>query len=352
MNFSKKLLDYYDKNKRLLPWRLNPSPYRVWVSEIMLQQTRAGAVVPYYEHFLQALPDVKSLSLAPDNQLNKLWQGLGYYSRVKNMKIAAQEIMEKHQGKIPSNYDELLELKGIGPYTAGAIASIAFNQPVPAIDGNLLRIYSRLYCVEESIDNSKGKKKIFDLVKKDIPDDRPGDFNQALMDLGSGICLPKTPRCSSCPIGEFCLAYKENRQTNFPIRKDKTRKKIEDWTIIILERSGSFLIQQRPSQGLLANLWQFPQLQGHLDKENLQKYLDEKGYIANTIKALPPSQHIFSHKIWNMEAYFVRLNDHIIMEEEASYDSSLWVSPIEIEKVYPFASAIGKYVEEVLTWNG
>ncbi len=247
---SKKLLEYYDENKRDLPWRMNPNPYRIWVSEIMLQQTRVSTVIPYYENFLDALPRVEDLARADEELLHKLWEGLGYYSRVRNMKRAAQQILEDHQGRLPESYEGLIQLQGIGPYTAGAIASIAFNKVVPAIDGNLLRIYSRLHCIEESIDLGRVKKEVFALVLEDISKDRPGDFNQALMDVGSSICLPKNPKCHICPIGEFCQAFKENRQRDFPLRKIKAVQKKENWTFIILEKRGKFLIKKRPPQGL------------------------------------------------------------------------------------------------------
>ncbi|NLY36976.1 MAG: A/G-specific adenine glycosylase, partial [Tissierellia bacterium] len=300
---SKKLLEYYDKNKRDLPWRNNPNPYRIWVSEIMLQQTRVSTVIPYYENFLHALPRVEDLARADEELLHKLWEGLGYYSRVRNMKKAAQQILEDHQGRLPESYEGLIQLQGIGPYTAGAIASIAFNKVVPAIDGNLLRIYSRLHCIEESIDLGKVKKEVFALVLEDISKDRPGDFNQALMDVGSSICLPKNPKCHICPIEEFCQAYKENRQRDFPLRKAKTIQKKENWTFIILEKRGKFLIQKRPPQGLLAGLWEFLPFSSHLKEKDVKILIEEKGYTLKTIKKLDSSQHVFSHKIWNMKAY-------------------------------------------------
>lgn len=350
---SEKLLDYYDKNKRDLPWRINPSPYRVWVSEIMLQQTRVSSVIPYYENFLDALPSVEDLAGADEELLHKLWEGLGYYSRVRNMKKAAQQILEIHGGKLPSSYQALIQLQGIGPYTAGAIASIAFNEVVPAIDGNLLRIYSRLHCIEESIDQAKIKKKVFNLILEDISKDRPGDFNQALMDLGSSICLPKNPKCYICPIRKFCQAYGQNRQGDFPIRKAKTPQKKEDWTFVIAEKGGRFLIQKRPEKGLLAGLWEFLPFSSHLKEKEIISNLEEKGYRLKAIKKLDPSQHVFSHRIWNMEAYFVEvLDESIVMESDTAWESFSWATPEEIKEIYPFSSAMGKYVEEALSWKG
>lgn len=349
---SKKLLKYYDDNRRQLPWRDNPTPYRVWVSEIMLQQTRAAAVIPYYERFLKTLPNIEDLAKAEEDLLNKLWEGLGYYSRVRNMKKAAIEILSNYNGSMPNTYNELIKLPGIGPYTAGAIASIAFGEKVPAIDGNLLRIYSRLHCIDASIDLGKTKKDIFNLVLQDISETRPGDFNQALMDLGSGICLPKNPKCEVCPIQEYCLANKKNQQDLFPKRKEKTRKSKEKWTFLLIENKGEFLIHQRPSSGLLANLWQFPQLSSHFQREDIAKYLEENGFIAKNIVKLNDSQHIFSHKIWDMQAYFIELKHTIAKEEEIFYGPYKWASQEEIKNVYPFASAIAKYVQEVLLWNG
>lgn len=347
-----KLLKYYDTNKRALPWRENTDPYRVWVSEIMLQQTRAGAVIPYFERFMATLPRLEDLARAEETLLHKLWEGLGYYSRVTNLQIAARQILEDFGGQIPSDYQDLVSLRGIGPYTAGAIASIAFNQPVPAIDGNLLRVYSRLYAIEESIDSSQTKKKIFHLAEGDISQDRPGDFNQALMDLANEFCLPKSPSCPQCPLREDCLAYKRGLEGTLPKRRAKGEKKREDWTILVLEKEGRFLIQQRPPKGLLAKLWQFPPLSGHLAPEDVEKYLLERGFIPRNIRKLGGSQHIFSHKIWDMEAYMVSLDPFVVAEEEDFYGPYTWASKEEIQETYPFASALRPYLEEVFTWNG
>lgn len=349
---STKLLDYYDKNKRDLPWRTNPSPYRIWVSEIMLQQTRVGAVIAYYENFLENLPHIEALARADEDLLHKLWEGLGYYSRVRNMKVAANQILRDHGGKLPTTYEELITLQGIGPYTAGAIASMAFNQVQPAIDGNVLRIYSRLHCIEESIDLAKVKNKITSLVLEDISKTRPGDFNQALMDVGSGICLPKNPKCQLCPLSDFCKAYKENRQKDLPLRKAKAAKKKEEWTFLILEKEGKFLIQKRPTKGLLAGLWQFIQVPSHLKKKEVKELLEDKNYSPKNIKKLDSNKHIFSHIIWNIRAYLVELEDEfIIMEEDAPYGPFVWASQEEIKEIYPFSSAMDKYVEEVLSWK-
>ncbi|MCD1147779.1 A/G-specific adenine glycosylase [Peptoniphilus sp. KCTC 25270] len=345
---SEKLLNYYDREKRDLPWRESPTPYRVWISEIMLQQTRATAVIPYFQRFLEHFPTVFDLAEAHEDLLHKLWEGLGYYSRAKNLKKAAEKIVSEYGGELPASYEKLLSLPGIGPYTAGAISSIAFQLPVPAIDGNLLRVYSRRFLIEETIDSAKGKKKIFALAEKEISTKRPGDFNQALMDLGNNVCLPKNPKCSICPLKEDCLALEKNCQEEFPKRKEKIKKTDEKWTVLLLEYDGEFFIEKRPSKGLLANLWQFPMIQGHLKLEDVEKFCQENFYIPKNIETLPSSSHVFSHKVWDLIGYKISLERVLVLEEEIPFGEKTWAKKKDLEEVYAFSSALTKYREEAI----
>ena len=253
-----KLLAWYHKHGRTLPWRDHPDPYAVWVSEIMLQQTRVDTVVPYYEKWMQLFPDVKSLANAGEQKVLQAWEGLGYYSRARNLHKAAKIVAQKFNGKLPRNLDELRELPGIGRYTVGAIASMAFELDEPTLDGNLRRVFARLYDVKESADSPTGEKMLWSLAAQNLPKGQAGDFNQALMDLGATISVPKNPRCLSCPLMEMCKARRNGTQDNRPVLK---RKKVSPHHIhaagVIVKR-GRVLLAKRPAKGLLAAMWEFP----------------------------------------------------------------------------------------------
>lgn len=258
MSFSHDLLFWYDNNARHLPWRSFPVPYRVWVSEIMLQQTRVETVLPYFERFLNRFPDLETLATASQEEVLRLWEGLGYYSRARNLLKAAREIYSDYDGQIPSRAKELERLPGIGYYTAAAIASIAFGEPVAAVDGNIKRIYSRILALNQPYDSSHFDKTVEDYAQTIIPHDRPGDFNQALMDLGSNLCLPRQPLCLACPVQEYCLAFQQGIQNDLPVRIKKAPLPHYEVCAAVIRMDNKILLCQRGESGMLAGLWEFP----------------------------------------------------------------------------------------------
>ena len=272
------LLAWYDTARRSLPWREQVSPYRTWVSEIMLQQTRVSAVIPYFERFMAALPTVEALAAADESQLLALWQGLGYYSRARNLQKAAKTIVNDLGGVFPDSYEELLKLTGVGEYTAGAIASIAFRRPVPAVDGNVLRVVARLTDCSDNILNEAVRRRFREELQEIIPHDRSGDFNQGLMELGALVCLPNTePKCGECPCRHFCLACKGGHQTSLPVREKDKGKRKEEKTVFILRRGEGEAVRQRPKEGLLASLWEYPNVEGTLNEQEAAAQLSTWG---------------------------------------------------------------------------
>lgn len=336
------LLEWYDRGHRMLPWRENKDAYRIWVSEIMLQQTRVEAVIPYYHRFLEVFPDIASLAAADDEKLLKCWEGLGYYSRVRNMKKAAVTVMEDYGGRMPDTWEELQKLSGIGSYTAGAVASIAFGCPVPAVDGNVLRILSRLRMDGEFINLQSVKKRVEEELTEVMPLERPGDFNQALMELGATICIPNgVPKCSECPWEKLCLAKAAGVTEEFPKKEAKKKRTIEKKTILLLKESDKIAIHKRPDKGLLAGMYEFPMLEGHLSENEVILRLKEKGIGAVRIERLPEAVHIFSHKEWHMIGYAVRV-DELEKKTDAS-EEYLFVDINETEANYPIPSAFVVY---------
>lgn len=303
------LLRWYDTNRRILPWREVVSPYRTWVSEIMLQQTRVAAVLPYFQRFMQRYPTVEALARSEEEELMKLWEGLGYYSRARNLRKAAKLVAEQYAGIFPQTYRELTALPGIGDYTAGAILSIAFGQAVPAVDGNVLRVASRIIGSEMDVLEPKNRKVFRSVMEKAMSKTRPGAYNQALMDLGAGVCLPgAAPLCEKCPAADFCVAKKEKKQGVIPVRTPKKAKKVEERTVFVLQNGDRIALRQRPKQGLLAGLWEYPHVLGHLDETEAAKRLTEWGLTPhNWIKTLE-AKHIFTHIIWQMRCYVVEVS--------------------------------------------
>ena len=300
------LLAWYDENKRALPWRENTDPYRVWVSEIMLQQTRVAAVIPYFERWITALPDVFALADVDDEQLMKLWQGLGYYSRARNLKKAAGVIVSEYGGRFPETYDELKKLPGVGEYTAGAIASIAFSQKVSAVDGNVLRIAARLGNIREDILDTRMKKNLRPLLDDAVPEKRSGDFNQAMMDLGATVCLPNgKPQCEACPLAALCEARKLGTEQELPVRTKKAPRRIERMTVYLMLRDGKVALRKRSEDGLLAGLWEFPNISEALDEDHAGKTLSHWGLTALDWKKKINAKHIFTHVEWHMTGYLV-----------------------------------------------
>ncbi len=301
------LLPWYDAHKRELPWRADREPYHVWLSEIMLQQTRVEAVKGYYARFLQALPTVEALADADDELLYKLWEGLGYYSRVRNLKKAAQVIMKEYGGQFPKDYAAVRGLPGIGPYTAGAVCSIAYDMPTPAVDGNVLRLYSRLTADPTPIDLPAYRQQARKCLEAIYPV-RAGDFTQALMELGATVCGPnRKPDCESCPCRDLCKAYQQGCAEELPVKQPKKQRRQEDMTVLLLSCQGKFALRRRQDAGLLAGLWEFPHIPGHLELPEVMEALGQMGLTLKDILRRTEKTHIFTHIQWNMRGYYLEV---------------------------------------------
>ena len=303
------LLPWYRENRRDLPWRSDRQPYHIWLSEIMLQQTRVEAVKGYYTRFLDALPDIPSLSQCDDELLYKLWEGLGYYSRVRNLKKAASVIMEQYHGVFPETYAQVLALPGIGEYTAGAVCSIAFNQPTPAVDGNVLRLVSRLMDDPSPIDLPETKRQVSQLLAGIYPEEA-GEFTQALMELGATICGPNwAPDCERCPCQRICLGFQMGTADTLPVKSPKKPRKQEDRTVFILSCDGRFALEKRPNRGLLAGLWQFPNVPGKLRTQDALDTVTAMGLRPGEILREVEKTHIFTHIQWNMKGIYLEVSE-------------------------------------------
>ncbi len=305
MEFTDALLQWYDHHKRTLPWRGAGDAYAVLVSEIMLQQTRAAAVIPYYSRFMAELPTVGVLAACDEERLLKLWEGLGYYSRARNLKKCAQAVVNEHSGAFPRTAAELVQLPGIGPYTAGAIASIAFGERAPAVDGNVLRVMARLLEDDGNVTDQRVRDRWTEYLQSRMGD-RPGDLNQAFMDLGSLVCLPKSPQCDGCPLSDVCGAFAHGTQGDYPNRGEKRTKRQEELTVFAVRSGDSFLIRRRPPKGLLSELYELPNRPGHLNREEIGAALTELGIRPLGAWEIVHRQHIFTHVVWHMQV--VRLN--------------------------------------------
>ena len=300
---AERLLPWYDDNARDLPWRRDVSPYRVWISEIMLQQTRIEAARGYFERFMAALPDVEALAAAPLDQVLKLWEGLGYYSRARNLHRAARTLVEEYGGELPADAAALRKLPGIGDYTAGAVASIAFGLPEPAVDGNVLRICARLTCCPDSVGDEKVKKAFREELRAMYPAGRCGDFTSAVMELGETVCLPGTPDCPACPLAELCRANRTGTQTDYPVMPDKKPRHIQPITVFLLECGGRIALRRRPDKGLLAGLWEFPTVDGVLTPEEALAAAAAWGCSPTAAEPCGGAVHIFTHIEWHMTGY-------------------------------------------------
>ena len=341
--FVKPLILWYNSECRLLPWRETKDPYRIWVSEIMLQQTRVEAVCGYYERFLAALPDIESLAACPEDQLLKLWEGLGYYSRARNLQKAARLIMEKYGGKLPEDAGELRKLPGIGEYTAGAIASIAFGKAEPAVDGNVIRVTSRLRACTGDVRTSGFKKELVTWLRQahDGADGTWGILNQAFMDLGSMICTAnKSPLCAECPVSSFCEAKKAGIQDSIPARAEKKGRRIEERTVVLYTDGERFAIRRRPDKGLLSGLYEFPNYEGKLAREEILLAAREDGMYAVRIRELPEAKHIFTHVEWHMTGYEI-----MISRNDSKEGSFIFAEKDIINEQYPIPSAFAAYAD-------
>ena len=345
---AKPLLAWYDAGRRILPWREEPTPYHVWLSEIMLQQTRVEAVKPYYDRFLQALPYERSLEEVEEEKLLKLWEGLGYYNRARNLKKAAGKVVTEYGGDIPGRYEELLKLPGIGSYTAGAIASIAFDQVQPAVDGNVLRILARLRADDRDILDAKVKKSVEEDLRGIMPIDRPGDFNQALMELGAMVCIPNgAAKCEVCPWEEFCLAKEQQRVEEFPRKAPKKPRSIEEKTILVIQDANLVALRKRPDKGLLAGMYEFPSMEGSKDEEQVLAYIRELGLYPIRIQKLMPAKHVFTHKEWHMTGYVIRVDELSPVVEGQDGQGLIFINPEQTKTDYPIPSAFAVYAEHV-----
>lgn len=358
--FQETFLTWYHKEKRNLPWRATNDPYAIWISEIMLQQTRVETVIGYFYRFMEQFPTIQDLAAAEEQKLLKVWEGLGYYSRARNLKAAAQQIVAEFDGEMPQSIEEIRSLKGIGPYTAGAIGSIAFGLPEPAIDGNVMRVVSRLFCIEADIAKASSRRPFDEAMRTIISPDEPGEFNQALMDLGSRICTPTTPKCEECPISQYCLAYAENRQTDFPVKSKKAKPKDVYYIAGAIEDQGSFLLVQRPETGLLASMWHFPLVEVTKEQyealqrtwakeEQLQLDLIAEDDALEIFPDLPvvwqkrhfgEITHIFSHLKWHVLLFYGRKRGEIPLQD------SEWAAKESFEN-YVFPKPQQKLVEQL-----
>ena len=334
------LIRWYRENKRDLPWRHQPDAYHVWVSEIMLQQTRVEAVKAYYERFLRELPTIRSLAEAEEDTLLKLWEGLGYYNRVRNMQKAAQQIMVDYDGEFPDTYEEIRKLKGIGSYTAGAISAFVYGIPAPAVDGNVMRVVSRLTGSRDDIMKQKVKTQIEHALEKVIPADAASDFNQGLIELGAIVCVPNgEPKCEMCPVAHLCEARRQGLTDEIPVRSKGKARKIEERTVLLFKDNNKIAVKKRPSRGLLAGLYEFPNVLGNLTMEEVTAYSKKIGLMPIRVKELDPAKHIFSHIEWHMTGYEILVDEL----EKTNEEGFLFIHPEEIEREYPIPSAFEAY---------
>ncbi len=341
------LLTWYRQNARVLPWRSEPTPYRVWVSEIMLQQTRVEAVIPYFHRFVEALPHVAALADAPEEQLLKLWEGLGYYSRARNLQKAARQVMERHGGQLPADYEQLLTLPGVGEYTAGAVASIAFGIPTPAVDGNVLRVVARVCASEADIALPEVKRACREALAAQIPPRQAGDFTQAMMELGATVCLPNgQPRCLLCPFAGVCEGYRRGNAPLLPVKTGKKPRRMEQRTIAVVISQGRTLIRRRAGKGLLAGLWEPLNLEGALASPQVKTLLEELGLDPLRMLPLGPAKHIFTHIEWQMQGWLVQV------AEAEPLPGWVWADAAALDKGHPLPSAFKVYTEGLPRWLG
>ena len=335
------VMEWYRKNRRDLPWRNTRDAYRIWVSEIMLQQTRVEAVKRYYERFLSELPTVKELAEAPEDRLMKLWEGLGYYNRVRNMQKAARQVMEEYQGEFPHTDDTIRSLAGIGNYTAGAVSSFAFGIPKPAVDGNVLRVLSRILASEEDIMKASVRSRMERAVEEVIPEQNAADFNQGLIELGALVCVPNgEPKCGECPAAGFCLAREKGIQTELPVKAKAKARRIEKRTVLIFRDAQGLAIRKRPDKGLLAGLYELPNVEGHLTRKEASDYGKSIGLTPVRVRKLESAKHIFSHVEWHMTGYEMLVDE---LEKNCSAEM-IFAKKEELETVYSIPSAFEAYM--------
>jgi len=367
------LLAWYNLNARILPWREDATPYRVWISEVMLQQTRVEAVKSYFERFMKALPTIQSLAEIEEDSLLKLWEGLGYYSRARNIKKAAKIVVEEYGGEFPSDYDQLMKLPGIGSYTAGAISSIAFGRPVPAVDGNVLRVISRVLASEEDITSQSVKRKVEDELRATMPQIKAGAFNQAIMEIGAMVCVPNgMAKCEICPLNQLCKANILGIVMELPKKTPKKPRTIEEKTILVIKSGDKVALRKRNNKGILAGLYEFPNIDGHLSEKEVLYLVKQMSLSAIRIQKLEDSKHIFTHKEWHMIGYVVKVEDleqtveldravkleqaiglvnveekQYLEENNSIFKDCFFVEPAEMEDRYPIPTAFQRYTKYI-----
>lgn len=341
LNIKDPLLLWYRKQHRELKWRHTTNPYHIWLSEIMLQQTRVEAVKGYYDRFLKEVPNIAALSNISEEKLLKLWEGLGYYNRARNLQKAAIQIMESHNGEFPITYDEVLNLPGIGEYTAGAICSICYDQPTPAVDGNVLRVMMRLSNCRDNVDDNKTKKEAREQLISLYETGSCGELTQALMELGAVVCIPNgMPKCDSCPLKEQCLAYQNHTYDELPVRKIKKKRRIEEKTVFVLHDGIQYGIRKRKENGLLANMWEFFHTEGKLTVDEAVQYVSDQGFEPVLLEKEIPYTHVFSHVEWRMTAYYIACHN--------KRKELVWVDRKDLEDRYALPTAFKVFLEKEL----
>lgn len=345
--FQQDLVQWFEKNQRILPWRNDKNPYKIWISEVMLQQTKVDTVIPYFERFIKAFPTVEDLANANEQEVLKLWEGLGYYSRARNLHSGAKQVVQEFKGTFPQNLKEISMIKGIGPYTAGAILSIAFGKAEPAVDGNVMRVYARLFSIWEDIAKPKTRKTFEQLVYDTIDEKKTSSFNQGIMELGALICTPTSPKCDSCPVSSHCEAYKNKNQTDLPVKTKKKKGKTVELVVIVAENEkGEALIQQRDETGLLANLWEFPMIEKDVsisDQQNIQEFVKKKWNKEIEVgEPVMQLEHVFTHLKWQLTIYKGKINGEIFQSEKQKL-----VTKEELMS-YPFPVSHQKIYQKVL----
>lgn len=353
---AKALINWYEQAKRDLPWRSTGEAYSIWVSEIMLQQTRVEAVKPYYHAFMTKYPTVSALALAKEEDLNRIWEGLGYYSRVRNMHKAAKEVEASYGGRFPDTFDVLITLPGIGEYTAGAVASIAGGENVPAVDGNVLRVYSRVHALKDPVSDAKvksairaGLQELMEKARKEDASFSPGAFNSAMMELGATVCLPNgAPKCGECPFAKVCLAAKDGNPSDYPVKAAKKARRIEEKTIFILHSLEGIGLHKRENKGLLAGLYEFPSAPGFLSRREALAYIKSLGYHPLTCKRIDDGLHIFSHVEWHMRGYFAELDAITDPAKKDPLNGIVFVTAEERKSAYALPSAFSAYKKYII----
>jgi A/G-specific adenine glycosylase len=339
------LLNWYARHQRDLPWRHHKNPYYTLVSEIMLQQTKVVTVIPYFERFIKRFPTINDLANASDDEVVKMWEGLGYYSRARNLHAAVKEVIANYGGKIPSEKTEISKLKGVGPYTTGAVLSIAYNQKVPAVDGNVMRVFARLFALDDDIAKTATRKKMEYIAEEVIPVDAPGDFNQALMELGATICMPRSPECLFCPVGSYCKAYEQGRERDLPIKTKARSPKVIPIIMLTVTYKDQILIQKRPDKGLLANMWSLPTEERREEiplLQQVEEYCQLNKFIAEVHENTYQFEHVFSHLHWKIILVAVTLS----RQPKVLPSRSIWTDQREIAD-FAFPNVYIKALEQI-----